>query len=659
MHWRSLLAWSAVVKPVRAVVVLLATGCPLVCSAVPENHSPIPQQHKKLAQEPRIVKDLRYGVALYEFFQQSYFDALTEIMIGQQQNELLHHPKQAELLRGGMSLSYGMVDEAKAVFTRLLESSDQHDQQKNQAWFYLAKLQYQFEQADHARASLSRAGELAENVLVEERHYMMANLALKAGDFSAAQQSAQQLEPNSIWLPYYFFNRGIALTRQGDWQQGVLAFQQLTDVPAKTEEVKNLKDRAYTAAGYAYLAGKQYELAQQQFRQVRRGSLFVQRALLGYGWAAAQQQQYKAALSPWQTLREYSLMEASVQESLLAVPFAYEKLDALGSALVEYKQSVELLDGELQRIDQAVALYTRSGIKHIFELDTPSAVPVQDWFSNQDLMPNDEHAPYLSYLITRQRFQDRIAQLSELYRLQQFLDRAKKRVELAHITVEERQRLWQEKVDGSREEMFLQQYQQVLKQKQNIEQTIQQAEQVPDGILLMDDKERKLWGRIQRATDVAEQLAKNGRNIEKEKNKLFLFKGLLLWQFNEQYPERIWQVRKQQQELALLLKTTEPGLERIKSISSEPVDQGFNERIAKIEGRLQGQHKTVALQIDKLEQIVRSLAIEELEQQRQRLSRYKGQAKLAIARLHDLGNPDFSGTDKKPDEVQPSVEEAL
>jgi len=636
---------------------MLAVTCCSIYTAVSAQSTETPQAHKNLEEEPRTVQDLRYGVALYNFFQQSYFDALTEIMVGQQLNDFQYHPKQAELLRGGMSLSYGMVDEAEVVFTRLLQNpSDQGGHQKNQAWFYLAKLQYQFDQADKARTSLKESGQLTDKTLVQERDYMMANLSLKEGDFTAAEQHIQQLESDSVWLPYYYFNRGIALTRQGDWQQGVLAFQKVAELPANTQEAKHLKDRAYTAAGYAYLAGGQYAPAQQQFRQVRRKSLFVQRALLGYGWAAAQQEDYTTALSPWQTLRNYSLMEASVQESLLAIPFAYEKLGAPGNALLEYQQSIQLLDNELHQIENAITVYSTTKLQSLFEWQSDSSIPVQDWFAEKNLMLDGEYTPYLSYLITRQRFQDRLMQLSELYRLQQFLSRAEQRLVSSEVTLEERAELWRNKIDGSQQAALNSRYQQLMKKERKLRQLLEQAEHDADGLLLMSSEEKAIWQRVQAANETLTMLEGAELDLLEKRQKLDLFKGLLIWQFNENYHDRIWQAKKRVDETSKLLGLTQPAIQRVEAITEAPNDQGFSERITDMKSRLLKQRKTVAQQIDQVESRVKGLAITALEQQRERLSRYKGQAMLAIARLHDLGNPDIGIT---VEESMPSNESTV
>ncbi len=88
------------------------------------------------------VQDLAYGEVLFYFFQDDHFTALTRLLAAQTRNELPAHAEEAELLLGGLYLSYGQHRLAGQIFEQLLEQSVDpalHDR----AWFFLAKIWHQ------------------------------------------------------------------------------------------------------------------------------------------------------------------------------------------------------------------------------------------------------------------------------------------------------------------------------------------------------------------------------------------------------------------------------------------------------------------------------------------------------------------------------------
>ena len=67
-----------------------------------------------------VVQDLAYGEVLFEYFQEDYFSALTRLLAAQQRGELEHHGTEAELMLGGLYLSYGQHRLAGEIFERVL-----------------------------------------------------------------------------------------------------------------------------------------------------------------------------------------------------------------------------------------------------------------------------------------------------------------------------------------------------------------------------------------------------------------------------------------------------------------------------------------------------------------------------------------------------------
>ena len=192
------------------------------------------------AAEP--VQALRYGVTLFHYFQQDYFDALSELMIAQKTGELGVHTDHAELLRGGMSLSYGMDQQAQRIFTEFLDRP-QPGVDRDRAWFYLAKIAWQRGETERSDAAMQNIGTLASPALTEELNYMRASLNSRRGDYHKAREYLARLPANSDWLGYHYYNMGATRAAVGDWTQATAYFRNFDHLDARSEEARSLRDR--------------------------------------------------------------------------------------------------------------------------------------------------------------------------------------------------------------------------------------------------------------------------------------------------------------------------------------------------------------------------------------------------------------------------------
>jgi hypothetical protein len=66
--------------------------------------------------EPIVVEEPHYGEILFYFYQEDYFPAIVRLLAAQQQGQLEQHSAQADLLKGGLYLSYGHHLEAAEIF---------------------------------------------------------------------------------------------------------------------------------------------------------------------------------------------------------------------------------------------------------------------------------------------------------------------------------------------------------------------------------------------------------------------------------------------------------------------------------------------------------------------------------------------------------------
>ena len=92
---------------------------------------------------------------------------------------------------------------------------------------------------------------------------------------------------------------------------------------------------------------RDFEGARQVLGRVRLSGPFSDRALLASGWADAFQGRYEQALVPWSAVVTREITDASVQEAMLAVPYAYSRLNVNGKAALMYGSALEKFGAEV------------------------------------------------------------------------------------------------------------------------------------------------------------------------------------------------------------------------------------------------------------------------------------------------------------------------
>jgi len=223
--------------------------------------------NKKAKKPLESVADLRYGVVLYEYFQDNYFNALSELLVADARGGISSHGENPEMIAGGIYLVFGMDQTAEDIFLRVLDSSRPLSA-RNLAWFHLAKIRYQ-------RGQWQKASEIFDNlegdlstILDEELAALRVQLLVRTDQLDAADQLLQKKEQEksivSAWRPYINFNLGAAYARQGRYGDSILKFNTAKkerlakDNVQLQEQQLALYDKALIAAGYSYFLDKKY-----------------------------------------------------------------------------------------------------------------------------------------------------------------------------------------------------------------------------------------------------------------------------------------------------------------------------------------------------------------------------------------------------------------
>ena len=580
------------------------------------------------------VQSLRYGVSLFHFYQQDYFDALTELMVGQAREELGPHTDGSELLRGGMSLSYGMDREAEAIFKRQLALAEEH-KDRDRAWFFLGKAAWQRGDVERTLSSLDGMSDRPDGALLSESLYLRASAALRNGDATVAASLLDSIEEGSKWEYYLRYNLAADRAAEGDWSAAQAHFAAFDAMPLDSAEHVALFERAQTAAGYAFLAADEPGMARYAFERVSLEGHAADKALLGFGWAAVREGDYPGALSAWQPLTSRSMLYATARESLLATPYAYEQLGHANVALTHYRTASTVYAEQLDSLNQAIAVFRDGPIDTLLGLDgeSPAQAAVMGWVDSESILPEGEFAPYLQFLVTRHSFQVALRELRDLYDMRHRLRGALKRLAVLHEVDGHQQAVWQDVMAGQEQQALRDRRQVLLQQYGQLLDRLGTAERSDDHRAFADVAQRERWTRLDRALDTARDLGR-----PEQAQKLERLRGLQIWQDNERLPQQLWEAKRSLRVLEQQIARSAEAMAAVDAAIAQRQGVSAAPRIDALRLRTAQQLDVVDRVITRAESGTRQLAVATLEEQAEQLQRALGQSGLAIARLYDLNS---------------------
>lgn len=610
------------------------------------------------------VADLRYGVALYHYYQQDYLNALAELMVADTRNGIQGHSDNPELIAGGISLAFGMEQQAESVFSRVLADERRPLSARDAAWFYLGKLYYTRGDWAAAERSFERVSAAFKPSLRAQLEALQTNLLIHTQRHTSL--TPDSLNPRELqhWTPYALFNLGAAHARAGEQAQAQAFFNAVTalEVPKASsarDEFWAMQDKAYTALGYSYLIEKKYAAAIRAFTQVRLHGLEANQALLGYGWAAVAQEQYTKALQPWQLLRSRSLISAPVQEAFLAVPFAYEKLGALGEAVTAYSQAEEVLNREIQWVGKLRDTLTDGELLTLISAEPLPADEAQralqapaaddeaqikavltdeghNWLSLDRTSVIKTRSGYLRELFAQTAFQTAVLELRDLLRLQQVLQAWGPKLTLYRelLLQKQSQRVRQEadfaRAGASNTLATLQ------AQRDQLAASLARISAEEDYLALADERTQALQRRVAHAGETLQRMQAAGQGDEAAAARQRLFAGIVLWRAAQDYPATL---AGRQQELAQIdeilarLRNTQT---RVQELTATSLDiQPLLGRLRALDQETQTQLQVTERAIAHQAQALRQQVEQQLLHQESRLKHYLAQAHLAVARLYD------------------------
>lgn len=582
---------------------------------------------------PIVVQDPHYGEVLFYFYQEDYFPAIVHLLSARERRLVTDHFDQADLLLGGMYLSYGHHLEAAAIFERLL-ANNVRPEVRDRTWFFLAKIWKQRGYLDKAEAALLQLSPKLPNNLRREAEMLRSEILIDSGRYGEAVAQLARWRGKTEWASYAQYNLGVALVRIGNAEAAYSILGELGDINPRNDELTALRDRANLALGYSLLRDQKPEMAKAPLQRVRLEGPFSNKALLGVGWADAEMENYQRALTPWMELRGRDLLDPAVQEAMLAIPYAFTELDAIGQAADHYLNAIEAFYEEANRIDQTIGFIESGDLFAKFLADgSPGSA---GWYWRLDELPEGPEVRYLYHLLAADEFQEGLKNYRDLYYLHDNLDTWQQSVDVYANMLETRIEAYEGRLPMAEDVLSRADLNEMVDRKLEFDSLLNFIERSNDWLALATEHEVEMWAEITEL-EGAPALAANIPESLEVRDKISLLKGVLQWELERDFNNRLWRIRRNLQETGEALVETQRARRQIdETMTREPGRFGdFGDRVYGLAPRIESLKMRVGDTLAAQRGFLQDIAVGELQTQKRRLDTYTLQARFALATIYD------------------------
>lgn len=583
--------------------------------------------------EPIVVQDLHFGEVLFHFYQDDYFGALTRLLAAKEVDRLSHHPEEAELLLGGLYLSYGQHRLAGEIFQRML-ADKVAPEFRDRAWYFMAKVWFQRGYYDDALGALGRIeGELPE-ALEADKQMLNAQVLMAQGRFAEAQALLERWEGPEEWAGYSQYNLGVALVRQEKVAEGAALLDAVGQLNQPTEEMISLQDKANVALGYAWLQAEQPALARTALQRVRLNGPFSNKALLGMGWAHSTEEDYRTALVPWMELQDRHLLDSAVQESLLATPYALAKLGADKQAADFYLSAIDAFTQELQRLDQSIGSISNGALlAAILAEDDDSAM---GWYWRLKELPDAAETRYLYELMASHRFQEGMKNYRDLLFMQDNLRHWEESLQAFDDILETRQTAYDNRLPLIQSSLDQVDPEDLAARHVDLASKVSAIERNQDVVALADGSEQQNWELLVGMEPMMAPFL-DDPEVEEMQDKQRFLKGLLFWNLSRDYKARLWKQKSALRKLEREVQQAQWTYHRVAKATREWPERfaALSARVATLRPRVERLRAAVGGALGEQRAFLEGVAVEELQAQKARLGTYMVQARFALASIYD------------------------
>ena len=351
---------------------------------------------------------LLHGEILFESLQGNHLEAIVRFDTEQLSDISLSSPGSLSL--ADLELALGLSSTAEENIKS--RSADKITQQlKNRDAYRLAWFYYNKRKPMQALEVLDSIEGKTEGVSSSDIEYLRALVYLGVGRFNAAAELLYELPLYDQPRGYTSYNLAMARIQGGNEERGRSTLDSLGRINTTDADLLALKDMANLKLGYRYLQEGSLEQAKASFNHVRLDGPFSNQALLVSGWASFSMGKIDRAIVPWTVLHEQEVINDTIIEAKMALPYAYSKLGAHGKAANLYAHAIEIFEAEIARLNTSSEAIRAGTLSQ--EIVRAYKARGDDWYTDVSRQ-NEQQGFYLPLLLSSEEFRVKADRLHEL-----------------------------------------------------------------------------------------------------------------------------------------------------------------------------------------------------------------------------------------------------
>jgi hypothetical protein len=593
--------------------------------------------------ESRDLRDLYFGEALYQANQGHYFEALERLdaemaqhkgVDEPQRDSLQFHIGEAEFSVGDFELYYRMHRRAGRAIKAVLEGAVD-ESVRNEAAYRLARIHFQKDQAADALQVLDRMTGKVPLAIRDDVEFLRGNVYMALGRPADAAAVLKRLQSSQSLTGFAAYNLGIAMLQEGREQDAIAQLDRAGQLSLTGAGPLAIRDKSNMLLGKLMLESTDFTRAQQFFDRVRLDGPFSNQALLSAGWADVSAQNFERAVVPWSILAKREVTDAAVQEALLALPYAYSKLNVHGRAAVLYSDALKSFGEELTKVDASVKSIAEG--RFLKALVREEIQQDKGWAIRLRTLPDAPETFYLMQLMASNDFQTALQNYLDLEELRRKMAGWQTSLDAFEDMIRLRRKNYEPLLPGI-DAHFRELDAQIrlrMEQRNHLQQRLHQLLIEPRPDLLATADERIAMEHI-RAIEHALQKT-TGAGKPQLEERLRHLKGVLTWTLYTSYPQRLTEAHEHlnalNADIAVLTKQYQEFVRTRQA--AEHSYLGYDDTIKRLRTRAAESLEAVNKLMAQQGHLIETVAIEELKTRRARLEVYQTQARYAVADSYD------------------------